>query len=263
MVAIFAFLIPIGETAPGTPKFFSSGKLLMLRNDKTGRAFEMQPGEITRPAADERLRKSEKHHQQPRVNGIEARFDSSPYHIRKSDAKSAAEHQIRDDSQWGNEYADAKQKNRQREPFDAAEIRGHIGLRARVDRLEKSVCENSVINYRAIDEPAEAWRAVNLSSPLRCSGWSEKNEMFKAQERFGFAVTLLLFAERTQGETAMVPDDGRGTKRDDAAALLQTPAEINVIASGVIFRIKAAEIFKSPAPKCHVTARDVFGDRVG
>src|SRR5205823_13615922 len=133
--------------------------------------------------------------------------------------------------------ADAKQKNRQREPFDAAEIPGDIGLRARVDRLEKSVCENSVINYRAIDEPAEAWRAINLSSPLRRSGWSEKNEMFEAQEGFGFPVTFLLFAERTQSETAMVPDNGSRTERDDATTLLQTPAEINVIASGVIFRI--------------------------
>ena len=43
----------------------------------------------------------------------------------------------------------------------------------------------------------------------------------------------------------MVPDDGRGTERDDAAALLETPAEINVIASGVIFRIEAADIFKA------------------
>src|SRR5438067_13942573 len=117
MVAIFAFFIPIGETAPGPPKFFSSGKLLMLRNDKTGRAFEMQPREITRPAADQRLRKSEKHHQEPRVNGIEARFDSRAHHIRKSDAEGAAEHQIRDDPQRGKEHADTKKKNRQREPF--------------------------------------------------------------------------------------------------------------------------------------------------
>jgi len=41
MVAIFAFLVPIGETAPGAGKFLSDGKLLVLRNDKSGRAFEV------------------------------------------------------------------------------------------------------------------------------------------------------------------------------------------------------------------------------
>ena len=114
------------------------------------------------------------------MNGIEARFDPRAHHIRKSDAKCAAEHQIRDDPQWGKEHADAKKKNREREPFDAAEIGGDLRLRSGINGLEKSVCENSMINYRAIDEPAEARRAVNLSSPLRRSGWSEKNEMFEA-----------------------------------------------------------------------------------
>src|SRR6476469_3807803 len=182
MVAIFAFLIPIGEAAPVAPKFFADGKLLVLRNDKTGRALEMQPSEITRPAAEERLRESEKHHQQPRVNGIKARFDSRPHHVRKGDAERAAEHQIRDDPQQRNEDANAKKQNRECEPFDAAKIRGHVGLRTWINGLEKSVCENSMINYRTIDEPAEARRAVNLSSPLSRSGWSEKNEMFEAQE---------------------------------------------------------------------------------
>ena len=57
-----------------------------------------------------------------------------------------------------------------------------------------------------------------------------------------------------QSETAMVPDDIVG-QNDDDAALLETPAEINVIASGVIFRIETADIL--PSAKRHVTARCV------
>src|SRR5207244_10728363 len=116
--------------------------------------------------------KNEKRHQQPRVNGIEARLDPRTQHIRKGDAECAPEHQLWDEPEWGNEDADAKKKDRECEPFDAAEIRGDIGLRSGINGLEKSVCENSVINYRAIDEPAEARRAVNLSAPLRRSCWS-------------------------------------------------------------------------------------------
>src|SRR5438874_880279 len=80
----------------------------------------------------------------------------------------------------------------------ADDIRGDVGLRRGVHRLEKSFAENTVINYRPIDKPTEARRTVNLPAPFRGPGWSEKNEMLKTKERFGLAVAFLLFQERAQ-----------------------------------------------------------------
>src|SRR5438034_4856442 len=163
----------------------------------------MQPGKITRPTSDEWLRKSKEHHQQAGKNGIEARLNPRAYHIRERDTKCAAEHQIRDDSQRWNKHAHAEKKDGEREPFDTAEISCHFRLRSGVDRLEESICENSMINDRAIDEPTETWRAVNLSAPFCSSGWPEKDEMLKTQQRFCFAITFLLFAKRAQSTSTM------------------------------------------------------------
>src|SRR5205823_4432647 len=241
----------------------TSGNVLMLRNDRTGSAFEMQPGKITRPTTDEWLRKSQEHHQQAGKNGIEERFDARAHHIRERDTKGAAEHQIRHDPQRWNKHARAEKKDGEREPFDTAEISCHFRLRGGIDRLEKSVCENSVINNRATKEPTETWRAVNLSAPFRSSSWPEKYEMLETQQRFGFAITFLLFAKPTQGKTTVVPDDGSRTECDYAPGLLQPPAKIYVITRRVIFRIETPDIFESPPPKRHVTTRNVFGDDIG
>src|SRR5205823_4085846 len=172
-------------------------------------------------------------------------------------------HQIRHDSETRQKNSKTEKKKRQREPFNAAEIRGNVRLRRRIHRLEKSFAENAVVNYRSIDEPAEARRAVDLSAPFRGAGWAEKNQMFEPQQRFSFAVTFLLFQKRPEREAPMMPDDGRRTKRDDAAGLLQTPAKIDIVAGGVIFRIESANLFESPAIKRHVTAWNVLGDCVG
>ena len=182
MVAIFAFLIPIGAGGPSGSEIFSSGKPFVLRNDKSGRAFEMQPREIN---ATSRGRVVAQKRETSPVAAREwyrsaVRSARAPYKKERRKVCRRASNTGR--SAVGKEHADAKKKNREREPFDAAEIGGDLRLRSGINGLEKSVCENSMINYRAIDEPAEARRAVNLSSPLRRSGWSEKNEMFEAQE---------------------------------------------------------------------------------
>src|SRR5207248_11188966 len=120
-----------------------------------------------------------------------------------------------------------------------------------------------VINNRPTKKPTAPRRTVTLPAPFRCSGWPEKYEMLETQQRFGFAITFLLFAKRAQGKTTMVPDDGSRAECDHAASLLQPPAKIYVITRRVIFRIEPGDIFESPPPKRHVTTRDVFGDGVG
>src|SRR5438045_5775382 len=231
---MLAFVVPVSEPAPVAAKFFTSGNVLMLRNDRTGSAFEMQPGKITRPTSDEWLRKSKEHHQEAGKNGIEARLNPRAYHIRERDTKCAAEHQVRDDPQRWNKYTHAEKKDGEREPFDTAEISCHLRLRSGIDRLEESICENSVINNRTTKKPTETRRAVNLPAPFRCSGWPEKYEMLETQQRFGFAITFLLFVKRAQSKTTVAPDDGGGARCAAASALWRSPAKGYLMTHGVI-----------------------------
>ena len=106
----------------------------------------------------------------------------APHHVRKRHAKSAAEHQIRNDAQRRQKNSKPEKKNRQRKPFDAAQIRGHVRLRRGIDRLEKSFAENSVINDRPIEKPTEPRRAVNLTAPFRRAGRAEEDQMLEAQQ---------------------------------------------------------------------------------
>ena len=82
--------------------------------------FEMQPGEITRPAADQRLDKSEGHDNQSSVHSIEARLDPRPHHIRKRHAQGAAQHEVGHNAQAGQKNSEPEKKNRKSEPFNAA-----------------------------------------------------------------------------------------------------------------------------------------------
>ena len=60
-----------------------------------------------------------------------------------------------------------------------------------------------------------------------------------------------------------MPNDGGRTESNYAAGLLESPAKINIVTGFVLFRVEAADIFKGPSIKRHVTARDVLGDCVG
>src|SRR2546430_4007622 len=192
----------------------------MCANDAPWRAFKMKPGEIAGKSADERLEKGKTHHQQSRRDGVEPRFDSGPDHVGKRDCQRAAEHQIRNDAQCRQKNPEPKKKKRKREPFDTAQISGHVGLRSGIHRLEKTLAKNSVIDDRPLDEPAKSRSAINLSAPFRGPGRSEENQMLEAQKRLGFAVTFLLFQKRAERESAMMPHDRRRTERNHAAGLL-------------------------------------------
>ena len=167
----------------------------MRPDDPARRALELQPGEIAGPSAHERLRKGQKHDEQPRRRGVELRLDPRPQHVGKRDAKRAAKHEIRNDAQDRQKDSETEKKEGEREPLDAAQIVGDFRLRRRIDRLEKAFAENPVINDRLVDEPTEARRAVDLSAPFRRPGRAEENKMLEAEHRFRFAVAFLLFAK--------------------------------------------------------------------
>jgi hypothetical protein len=120
-----------------------------------------------------------------------------------------------------------------------------------------------VINSRSVNEPAKARRSINLTAPFRCAGWAEKDQVFEAEQRFRFAVTVLLSPKGAQCKAPMVPNDCSGAERNHATGLLQPPAKIDIVTSFMIFGIEAANVFESPAIERHVTPGNVFGDGVG
>ncbi len=162
----------------------------------------------------------------------------------------------------GQKNSQTEKKSRQREPFNTAQVRGYVRLRRGINRLKKSFPKNSVVNHRAVNKPTEARRPVDLAPPFRGASRAKENQMFEAQQRFRFAVTILLFQESAKSKTSVVPHDCSWTECDDPASLLDSPAKIDVIPGLVIFGIEAACAFKCPPVKSHVTSGNVLGDCV-
>ncbi len=128
--------------------------------------------------------------------------------------------------------------------------------------MEKSFTEDAVVNDRAIHKPAEPRSAVDLTAPLRCAGRAEKDQMFKAQQGFRFAIAVLLFQESAERKPSIMPDDRGRTKRYYPSSLLNSPAEIHVVAGLAIFGIEPAYTFESPTVKRHVTTGNMLGDGI-
>src|SRR4030095_8682825 len=78
--------------------------------------------------------------------------------------------------------------------------------------------------------------------------------------RLRFAVTVLLFQESAQRKPSVMPDDRGGTKRYSPSSLLNSPAEIHVVAGLAIFGIEPGYTFEGPTVKCHVTTGNMLGD---
>src|SRR5581483_1512413 len=174
--------------APKNPATQAACKTAALRemfvcpNHACRCALEMQPGKITRESAHERLDKSQKHDKQPRARRVEFRLNRSSYHIGKRHTQRAAKHQVRNNAQRREKNPQTKQKNCQGEPLDTAQVGSHVRLGRGINRLEKTFAENSVINHRPVHEPAESRCPVYLPAPFRRACWSEKDQMFKAQQ---------------------------------------------------------------------------------
>ena len=86
--------------------------------------------------------------------------------------------------------------------------------------------------------------------------------MFCIDERFGFAVTTLLCAVSRHRISAEVPNNGSGAETDRVAGVLETPADVDIVAGGAIDGVKSAKLKQHVAPERHVAARDVLGDLV-
>ena len=262
-MAVLAVFAPVTAVTQGPGKLDAGRQSFVRADNAARRAFEMEPGEVTRPAADERLGEGEKRDEQSRRDGIELRLDPRPQHVGNRDAERSPQHQVGHDPQSRQKYSQPEKENGEREPFDAAEVSGDIRLGRRINRLEKSFAENPVVNNRPVDEPTETRRAVNLAAPFRGASGAEENQMLEAEERLGLAVPFLLFAKCAQGEPPMMPDDGGRAEGDRVSGLLDAPAKIDVVTGLVIFGVEPTDVFEGPPIPGHVTTGNVFGHGVG
>jgi hypothetical protein len=132
-----------------------------------------------------------------------------------------------------------------------------------VEGLEKRGGEGAVINDGRAHGHADAGGRVNAPVPLAAAEPIEIFGMAADEEGFGFAVTVLLFEVVVNGGAAVMPDEARGREAQGVALLLETPADIDVVAGFAENGIETANLLKRPFVESHVAAGDVFGHAVG
>src|SRR5439155_19972203 len=121
-MAVPPLLAPKYTPAQAASRARAFGQMFVLPNDVCWCPLEPQPCEIPAKSAHERLNKRKDHHQQARVHRVEFWFDPGPNHVRKRHAKSATQHQVRNNAQPGQKNSETKKKNRQSKPFNADEV---------------------------------------------------------------------------------------------------------------------------------------------
>ena len=184
-------------------------------------------------------------------------------HVGKSNKEGPSEHQVGNNPQDREGNGEQEEERSERHPLNTAEVSSQLRLRSGVDALKEALSKDTMINHWLVDEPRKARGTVNLTFPLGGAGWSEEDQVFEAKEGFCLSIPLLLLSESLQGETAIMPDNGRRAKGDHLSLLLKAPAEIHVVAGLSVFRIEAPNFFKGPSVKGHIAARDMFRNDVG
>ena len=188
-----AILAPEAEVGDAATRAF---EVFFLRGDDCRRsALEFEPSEIAGPSTNERLSQCEECDQQSCRNRVVLGLQSRMDHVGERNEQCSSEHEIRHNAQERDWYGCRKDQRRQSDPLDAAQVGGDIRLRGGVDGLEKPLAKDAVINNRLVDEPGEAWRAVDLAFPLGCAGRAEEHKVLEAQHGLRLAVAFLLFAE--------------------------------------------------------------------
>ena len=83
--------------------------------------------------------------------------------------------------------------------------------------------------------------AVERPSPARLPGRVVLLRPLPLEQRLGLAVAVLLLPVRADRVAAVVPDHGRGAEAERPAALLEPPADVDVVAGGAELRVEAAD----------------------
>src|SRR6266478_8338266 len=102
-----------------------------------------------------------------------------------------------------------------------------------------------------------------MAAPNATAKDIERLRVLARQQGLGGAVASLLFQIIRNRGAAVMPDESGRTESDLAAALLQSPAEIDVVACLFKQRIKTAGFLQGRFIKGHVAAGNVLGQTIG
>src|SRR5438309_7516018 len=104
---------------------------------------------------------------------------------------------------------------------------------------------------------------VESASPGKMTGGVVLLRPFPFEQSLCLAVVLLLLPVRAYRVAAMMPDHGSRTEAQFPAALLQTPADIDIVTGNTEKGIKATDGLKARFTKGHIAAWNMFRLLVG
>ena len=82
------------------------------------------------------------------------------------------------------------------------------------------------------------------------------------QQGFGFAIAGLLLEVGGDGVASVVPHEAGRAESDLVATLLESPADVHIVAGFAVDGVEPADLPQGPTVERHVAARDVLGDAV-
>ena len=147
-------------------------------------------------------------------------------------------------------------------PFQRAGDHRPMGRPRLVDCLKQAGAESAVVDNRLSDDQALQRRTVEHAAPLAVAAAIVAVRMFKPQQGLGLTVSGLLPQIGAGRLSSLVPDEGPRCERNPMARLLQTPADIDVVAGLEKLRIESIDRFQRFTAECHVAARNMFGHLV-
>ena len=127
-----------------------------------------------------------------------------------------------------------------------------------VEFLKETAAENTVIDHAALKNEAVFGWGINPPTPHPAAKRVKVFRVLSNQQRFGFAVAGLLPQVSFHRGAAVMPDKTGRAEPDFPTALLQTPADVHIIAGFAKDRIEAVDLLQVPSVKSHVAAGNVL-----
>ncbi len=129
-----------------------------------------------------------------------------------------------------------------------------------IKRLKQAAAENSRVDPRLTTQQKRRQVAVDAAEPTRLPEHIETAWVLEEEQSFSFAVAALLFDIVANGVAAKMPYHGSRAKADLVSFILQSPAEIHIVAGGAKDRIKSIDRFQRFPPERHIAAGNMLGD---
>src|ERR1051326_5934150 len=106
--------------------------------------------------------------------------------------------------------------------------------------------------------PTHILNSVNPPRPGQMARQVVLFRPFFFQKSLGLPITLLLAQIGANRVSSMMPDDCRGIETQRPAALLQTPADIHIVAGRAELRVKSPDRLETRLSKSDVASGNVF-----